>query len=62
GLSGAPATAWWQLTVLALRPRLLETGLFAEAEVDDALRSIDDDGVSFMLPVMVTVWGRRPLS
>lgn len=61
GLSGSPAASWWQLTVLALRQRLLDTGLIAEAEFDDALQAIDD-GFCFLLPVMITTWGRRPLS
>jgi SAM-dependent methyltransferase len=60
GLSGTPAAAWWQLTVLALRPRLVELGLFSEAEIDDYLQSIDDGGLSFLFPVMVTARGRRP--
>ena len=60
GLSGTPAADWWQLSLLALRTRLLDSGLFAESEFDDALRAIDDDGVCFLLPTMITVWGRRP--
>ena len=60
GLSGTPAAAWWQLTLLALRPRLLELGRFSEAEVDDFLGASDDDGFSFLLPAMVTARGRRP--
>ncbi len=60
GLSGTPAAAWWQLTVLALRPRMVELGLFSAAEVDEYLQAIDDGGLSFLLPIMVTAWGRRP--
>ena len=60
GLSGTPAAAWWQLTVLALRPRMEELGLFSAAEVDEYLQAIDDGGLSFLLPIMVTAWGRRP--
>lgn len=60
GLSGTPATAWWQLTVLALRPRLVELGLLSEAEMDEYLQAIDEEGLSFLLPVMVTTRGRRP--
>lgn len=60
GLRGTPAAAWWQLTVLALRPRIVELGLFSGAEVDEYLQAIDDDGLSFLFPVMVTAWGRRP--
>ncbi|HKY75702.1 MAG TPA: methyltransferase [Acidimicrobiia bacterium] len=59
GLGGTPAARWWQLSVLALRPRIVELGLFSGAEVDEYLQAIDDDGLSF-LPVMVTAWGRRP--
>ena len=59
GLSGTPAAAWWQLSVLALRPRIVELGLFSGAEVDEYLQAIDVDGLPF-LPVMVTAWGRRP--
>jgi hypothetical protein len=46
--------------VLALRPRLVELGLFSEAEIDDYFQSIDDGGLSFLFPVMVTTRGRRP--
>jgi SAM-dependent methyltransferase len=60
-VSGSPAMEWWQLTLLALRPRLLDTGRFSEAEVDDMLEGFDDDGFCFLLPAMITAWGRRPL-
>lgn len=62
GLSGSPAGAWWQLNILALRQRLLDTGLIAEAEFDASLQAMDDDGFCFLLPVMITTWGRRPLT
>ena len=62
GLSGSAAAAWWQLTVLALRPRLLDTGLVSEAEFDGSLEAIDDDGFCFLLPTMITARGRRPLT
>lgn len=59
-LSGTPAAAWWKLTVLALRPRLVELGLFTEAELDEYFQAIDDDTRSCLFPVMVTARGRRP--
>jgi SAM-dependent methyltransferase len=60
GLGGTPAARWWQLTLAKLGPPMVGTGLLAEADVEDLLRSCDDPGFCMFFPTMVTAWGRRP--
>jgi SAM-dependent methyltransferase len=60
GLGGTPAAAWWQLSVVALRPGILATGLLSESEIDEVVRACDDVGSCFLFPTLITTWGRRP--
>jgi 2-polyprenyl-3-methyl-5-hydroxy-6-metoxy-1,4-benzoquinol methylase len=60
-LPGTPASAWWQMSLAALRRPLLGTGHLSEAEVDEALAGCDAAGYCSLYPLLITVWGRRPL-
>ena len=59
-LSGTPAAEWWQITLQALRPRLVELGLVSDGEVDEYFQAIAGDRHCSLFPVMVSAWGRRP--
>jgi SAM-dependent methyltransferase len=62
GVPGTPAAAWWQLTLERFRPAVVEQFLLlTDAEVDEIVALLDDEGFCFQYPTLVTTWGRRPL-
>ena len=61
-LPGTPAGAWWQMSLIALREPLIQTGRMSEEEVAEALAACDAPGYCSLYPTLITAWGRRPLS
>jgi SAM-dependent methyltransferase len=59
-LGGTPVATWWQLSLARLRGPGLATGLMSAAELDELLFRHDDVDFCFLLPTLVTAWGRRP--
>ena len=57
---GTPDTAFFKLSLGALRGRLVETGAATDAEVDGLLGRLDEPGTTRLSPVLVACWGRRP--
>jgi SAM-dependent methyltransferase len=57
---GTPETAFFRLSLLALRESLLEAGTITEEEVERALAQLDDPAEVLLSPVMVAAWGWRP--
>ena len=57
---GTPETAFFRLSLMALREMLLEAGVVDEAEAAQALAKLDDPGEVLLSPVMVAAHGRRP--
>ena len=58
-LRGGGASDWVRLTLEHLRGPLVANGLASEAEIADAF-SLFETGISYLPPVMVSAWGRRP--
>lgn len=59
---GSPMAVWYRLSLEALRPRLVTSGLATEREVTHAAKLLDDPGFSLMTPVLISARGRRPSS
>jgi SAM-dependent methyltransferase len=57
GSVGAEA---WRLTLEQLGPRMLDTGLVSEADLEAGAAMFGDPRFRFMSQVTMTVWGRRP--
>jgi SAM-dependent methyltransferase len=55
---GSSDVEFSRLTVLALRARLVETGLLSDADCDAALECYDDPASFRVGPLMVAAWGR----
>jgi hypothetical protein len=56
---GEPGGELWRLTLSQLRQPMVATGLVDEAEVHTAI-DLCLDGLSYLSPVTMTSWGRRP--
>lgn len=52
----------FKLTLGHLREAMVATGRVTAAEVDEALRLLDDPAFIAMPPAMIAAWGRKPLS
>lgn len=59
---GTPETAFFKLSIVSLRPVLIEKGVLSEAEADEAIAEIDDPSRTLLTPLMVAGWGRAPAS
>ena len=57
---GTPETAFFELSLTAIRETLLEAGAIDEAEADQALKRLEDPAEVLLTPVMVAAWGRKP--
>ena len=57
---GTPSTAFYRLSMAALRSPLVASGAVSDDEVDGALAMMDDVGWTALTPVLVAAWGRRP--
>jgi hypothetical protein len=56
---GTPNTAFFRLSLEALRQPIVDAGALTADEVDEALVRIDDPEVVYLSPLMVSAWGRR---
>jgi predicted O-methyltransferase YrrM len=57
---GSPGTAFMRLSLESLRGAIVEAGLISDGEVERMLAHVDDPAVTFLSPVLVAAWGRRP--
>jgi SAM-dependent methyltransferase len=57
---GSPGIAFYRLSLVSLRPGLVESGALSDEEVDEALKRIDDPERVYLSPIMVAGWGRKP--
>lgn len=57
---GRDETAFFRLSLDALRPGLLEAGLLSGEEIDQMLAMLDDPDRTYQTPVLVSAWGRAP--
>jgi SAM-dependent methyltransferase len=55
-----PETAFYRLSLQALRDSLVESGALTKDETDEALARTDDPEAVYLSPIMVAAWGRRP--
>ena len=53
------ATELWKLTVERVRPVLTARGDLTESEIDQVLALHDNEGFSFLYPVIVAAWGQK---
>jgi SAM-dependent methyltransferase len=58
---GSPETAFGRLSLESLGEPLVAAGRLSRAEVDEALRRIEDPTTTYVSPLMVAAWGRRPV-
>jgi SAM-dependent methyltransferase len=65
----ARATIWrggeaggriWRLTLTQLREPMIASGALTPAEADAAIALCDDPRLSFLSPLIMAAWGRRP--
>jgi SAM-dependent methyltransferase len=56
---GTPETAFFRLSLEALREPIVDAGALTDAEVDQALSRIDDPEGVYLSPLMVCAWGRK---
>lgn len=57
---GTKETTFFRLSLLALKPRLIEAGLLSERDAERTLTALDDPSLSYVVPMIVSAWGRRP--
>jgi SAM-dependent methyltransferase len=57
---GSPETAFYRLSLEALREPLIESGALSEEEVATALARLDEPQAVYLSPIMVAAWGRAP--
>jgi SAM-dependent methyltransferase len=57
---GSPMAVWYGLSIEALRPRLVTSGLVSESEIEGAVSHLADPGFSLMTPALISARGRRP--
>jgi hypothetical protein len=53
------AAEMWRLSVERLRPAFVARGVLTDDQVDEALAVHDDEGFSFLYPVIVAAWGQK---
>lgn len=58
--SATPETAFFKLSLGALRQALVDSGRAADSEIDELLGQLDEPGRISLSPVLVACWGRRP--
>jgi SAM-dependent methyltransferase len=56
----SPETAFYKLSLEALRQPLIDSEALSEEEVDEALKRTDDEQAVFLSPIMVAAWGKAP--
>jgi hypothetical protein len=54
-----PSSVLPRFTIERVRAPIVASGAVTEAEVDEALALLDQQGVAVLSPVMVAAWGRR---
>ncbi len=57
---GNASSRCWSLTLVQMRPRILELGLATEESLEEALALLADPEVFGFLTATVSCWGRRP--
>jgi hypothetical protein len=57
---GTPETAFYKLSLEALRQPLIDSGALSEEEAAQALARLDDPETVYLSPIMVAAWGRSP--
>jgi ubiquinone/menaquinone biosynthesis C-methylase UbiE len=57
---GTEETAFYRLSLQTLRQGLVAQGLLEDAEVDAGLEQLEDGANTFLSPILVSAWGRRP--
>jgi SAM-dependent methyltransferase len=60
GVGRDAAAVIWQLTIERCRPALVARGDLTDEEIDQVVALHDDENFSFLFPVIVAAWGRRP--
>jgi SAM-dependent methyltransferase len=55
---GSPETAFYKLSLEALRLPLIDSGALSEEEIDEALKRTDDPESVYLSPILVAAWGR----
>lgn len=58
---GSPETAFFRLTIGALRGSMLALELLDEAEIESELAAVEERANTFLSPTLVAAWGRRPV-
>jgi SAM-dependent methyltransferase len=56
---GTPETAFFHLTLTALREAMVAGDLVSEEDVDNELAMLGDPATTFLSPTLVAGWGRR---
>ena len=57
---GSPGTAFDRFSMLALREALVAAEGVTEAELDEAVRYLEDPARHVLTPVLFAAWGRKP--
>ena len=57
---GSPGTAFDRFSILALREALVAAEGVTEAELDEAVRYLEDPARHVLTPVLFAAWGRKP--
>jgi SAM-dependent methyltransferase len=59
---GTPETAFYRLSLEALRQPLIDSGALSKEEAAEALARLDDPEAVYLSPIMVAAWGRSKAS
>jgi SAM-dependent methyltransferase len=62
GLPGSAATEWWRLNIERLSDAIMARGGISAGDIDEVLAALDREEFSFLYPILVAAWGRRPPS
>jgi SAM-dependent methyltransferase len=56
-----PGAAFYRLSLVSLRDAIAQRGKVTDAEIDEALATIDSGDVTMVSPTMIAAWGRSPV-
>ena len=56
---GTDDTAFYRLSICALRQKIVATGALTDLEIEQSLGKLDEPDRVFVSPAMVAAWGRR---